>query len=148
MRKTIQRSTAALLILVVLFQAFASVAGAAYIPPDSVEYTITRPKMFIVGTTATCSVSLKAPGHYIDATLELKQGSTIVASWSDADTGELTLSGTATVTSGVTYTLTVYGTIDGVAFTPASITRTPQALGVLLLKPSGGIYTSHEEVKQ
>ena len=125
MRNTIKRTTAVLLILVVLFTAFVSVAEAAYIPPDSVEYTITRPKMFIVGSTATCSVSLKAPGHYIDATLELKQGSTIVASWSDADTGELTLSGTATVTSGVTYTLTVYGTIDGVAFTPASITRTP-----------------------
>jgi hypothetical protein len=125
MRKTIKRTTAVLLILAVLLTAFVCVADAAYIPPDSMEYTITRPRMFIVGSTATCSASLKAPGQYIDATLELKQGSTVVASWSDSATGELILSGTATVTSGVTYTLTVYGTIDGVAFTPASITRTP-----------------------
>ena len=55
----------------------------------------------------------------------IKQGSTVIASWSDAANHEVTLSGTATVTSGVTYTLTVYGTIDGVAFTPASITKTP-----------------------
>lgn len=125
MSETVKRTAGVLLILVVIFTAFASVADAVYIPPDSVDYTIIRPKMFIVGSTATCSVSLKAPGQYIDATLELKQGSTVVASWSDADTGELTLSGMVTVTSGVTYTLTVHGMIDGVAFTPASITRTP-----------------------
>ena len=125
MSSTFKKTTAVLLVLVVLFTAFASVVNAAYIPPDNVEYTITRPKMFIVGSTATCSVTLKAQGHYIDATLELKQGSTVIASWSDAANHELTLSGTATVISGVTYTLTVYGTIDGVAFTPASITKTP-----------------------
>ncbi len=125
MSRTIKKATAILLVLVVLATAFASVADAAYYPPDDVEYMVIKPRMFIVGSTATCSAKITAEGQYIDATLELKQGSTVIASWSDADTGELTLSGTATVTSGVTYTLTVYGTIDGVAFTPASITRTP-----------------------
>jgi len=55
----------------------------------------------------------------------LKQGSTVIASWSDTGTGILTLSGTATVVSGITYTLTVSGTINGVPFAPASITKTP-----------------------
>ena len=125
MNKRVKRITVVFLILLVLLVPVTNVVKAAYIPPDNIEYVISRPRMTIVGATATCSVNLKAPGQYIDATLELKQGSTVIASWSDADTGELTLSGTATVTSGVTYTLTVYGTIDSVPFTPVSITKTP-----------------------
>lgn len=125
MNKRVKEVMVIVLVLVAVFGVFASIVNAAYVSPDNAKAVITRPKMFIVGNTATCSASLKAPGQYIDATLELKQGSTVIASWSDADTGELILSGTATVTSGVTYTLTVYGTIDGVAFTPSSITRTP-----------------------
>ena len=97
---------------------------AACILGDAINAT-PKPKMTVVGNTATCSVTLSAPGKAIDATLELKQGSTVIASWSDNDIGLLTLSGTATVVSGITYTLTVYGTIDNVAFVPASITKTP-----------------------
>lgn len=125
MRKSIKRKTVVFLVLLVLFASIANVVDAAYIPPDNVEAIVYNPKMVVVGNTATCSVRITAAGKEIDATLELKQGSTVIASWSDTATGSLTLSGTVTVTSGVTYTLTVSGTIDGIAFTPASITKTP-----------------------
>ena len=74
--------------------------------------------MSVTGSTATCTAKITASGKTINATLTLKQGSTVIASWSGTGTGILTLSGTATVVSGLTYTLTVSGTIDGVAFTP------------------------------
>lgn len=125
MLNSVKRTGIILMVFLVLFTSFVSIISAAYIPPDDADYVITRPKMVVVGTTATCSVNLKAPGQEIDATLELKQGSTVVASWTDSAVGTLTISGTATVTNGVTYTLTVSGTIDGVPFTPASITKTP-----------------------
>ena len=125
MNKKVIRITVVFLVLLALFASIVSVADAAYIPPDNVEDIIYSPRMTIAGNTATCSVKINAAGKEIDATLELKQGSTVIESWSDTATGSLTLSGTATVTSGVTYTLTISGTIDGVAFTPKSITRTP-----------------------
>ena len=110
--------------VVVLAFLLAGVVHAAYVPGDEINAT-PRPKMTIIGSTATCSVRLTASGQTIDATLELTQGSTVIASWSDTGTGVLTLSGTATVVSGLTYTLTVSGTINNVPFTPASITVTP-----------------------
>ena len=83
-----------------------------------------KPTMIVMNGQATCKVMFRFPGKYIDATLELWEGSTPIASWSDNGTGSLTISGTATVYSGHTYTLTVTGTIDGVSFTPSSITKT------------------------
>jgi len=83
------------------------------------------PTLSFVNGTAKCKVTLRASGQYIDATLELWQGGTLVDSWSDTGTGYLILSGSAPVTGGVPCTLTVSGTANGVAFTPASITRTP-----------------------
>ena len=121
MRKRVVRIASLVIVLAFLI---AGTVYAAYIPGDEINAT-PKPKMTVIGSTATCSVTLSAPGKVIDATLELKQGSTVIASWSDTATGLLTLSGTATVVSGVTYTLTVYGTIDNVAFVPASITKTP-----------------------
>ncbi len=111
-------------IVMVLTMLFSVSAFAAHVPGDEINAT-PRPIMRVIGSTATCSVKLTAPGKLIDATLTLTQGSTVIASWSDSAVGTLTLSGTATVTSGLTYTLTVSGTIDGVPFTPASITKTP-----------------------
>ncbi len=120
-----KRSLKLFSIVMMLVLVFASSVYAAYIPPDGLNYNAPSPRMTVVGSTATCKVTLRAAGQTIDATLELKQGSTVIASWSDTGTGLLTLSGTATVVSGVTYTLTVSGTINGVPFTPASITKTP-----------------------
>ena len=87
--------------------------------------TVSKPGLTFDGTIASCKSTIIASGQTINATLELWQGSTLVASWSDCKTGIVSLSGTATVTSGLTYTLTVSGTINGVAFTPQSVTKTP-----------------------
>jgi len=119
-----RRNTVRFLTVILVIALFTGSVFAAYIPGESINAT-PRPRMTVVGSTATCMVNLSAPGQFIDATLELKQGSTVVASWSGTGTGTLTLSGTATVVNGFTYTLTVSGTINGVAFAPASITKTP-----------------------
>lgn len=110
------------LLLVFLFtvSAFATQAMTG-----NVRFNPAQPTVSINGNKAKCSARLNSPGAIINATLELKQGSTVIASWSDTGIGYLLLSGTANVTPGVTYTLTVSGTVNGVAFTPASITVTP-----------------------
>ncbi|MBQ3930756.1 MAG: hypothetical protein II725_00580 [Firmicutes bacterium] len=100
--------------------AFASNASAERMPQ---RFIPPKPTLSISGNQATCSVTVRAPGKTIDATLELWQGSTLVASWSDCRTGIVVLSETVTVVSGLTYTLTVSGTINGVAFTPQSVTN-------------------------
>ena len=83
------------------------------------------PTMSIINGTATCKAKLVFPGKTINATLELKQGGVVVDSWSNVGYGYLILSGSTNVTSGLTYTLTVYGTVDGVDLIPASINVTP-----------------------
>ncbi len=83
------------------------------------------PTLTFVNGTAKCKVTLRASGQYIDATLELRQGNTVIDSWSDTGTGLLILSGSAPVTSGLPYTLTVSGSIGGVDFIPSSVTKTP-----------------------
>ena len=76
------------------------------------------PFLSFSGTTANCSVSIKALGKYIDATLELWQGSTLVDSWHNTGNNKVYISGThSNCTPGVTYTLTVTGTIGGVTIT-------------------------------
>lgn len=82
------------------------------------------PILSFSGTTATCYVSITALGKPITATLELWQGSTRVASWSDSATSRLIISETKSATKGVTYTLKVSGTIDGEAFTGTPVTGT------------------------
>ena len=113
------------LIVLALMLLFSSSAFAAQVFPDGVNAQAPSPTMDVKNGIATCSVRLLYAGKSIDATLELKQGSTVVASWHDTGTGYLLISGTANVASGVTYTLTVSGTVNGVAFTPSSITVTP-----------------------
>lgn len=56
--------------------------------------------------------------------MELWQGSTLIASWNKTGTGRVDFSETATIVNGLSYTLTVSGTVDGVAFTPRSVTKT------------------------
>ena len=113
------------LIAVALVLLLSSMAFATKMPEAPTRDTVPEPTMVVSNGVATCKVRLLFPGKDIDATLELTQGGTPVASWSDEGYGYLMLSGTTNVTSGVTYTLTVYGTVDGVSFTPASITVTP-----------------------
>lgn len=116
-----------ILVIIMLVIALSSVGAYA---ADSSTFggtraTVPKPVLTFDGTTASCKSTIIASGQTINATLELWQGSTLVASWSDCQAGYVSLSGTATVTSGLTYTLTVSGTINGVAFTPQSVIKTP-----------------------
>ena len=123
MKNKTARIMAIILIMIALF----SIAAHAAVPKpvDEINFLTPKPTMTFNNGTATCKVTLRSPGKSIDATLELWQGSTFIASWSDSNTSSLTLSGNATVTSGLPYTLTVSGTINGIAFTPVSVTKTP-----------------------
>ena len=75
-------------------------------------------------TTANCEAMITSASDSIKATMTLKQGNRVVDSWSGSGTGIVFLEGDCKVTKGVTYTLTVEGTRNGVAFEPATITRT------------------------
>lgn len=81
------------------------------------------PNLSFSGTTANCSVTVKGSGT-INATLELWQGSTLIASWSESGTYRVSISGAASVSHGQTYTLTVSGTVGGVAIQATPVTKT------------------------
>jgi hypothetical protein len=75
------------------------------------------------GSTATCKFKVTDPGKYINATMELWQGSTFITSWSTSGYSVVSMSETYTITSGLTYTLKGYGTSGGVSFTAPDVTR-------------------------
>ena len=83
-----------------------------------------RPTLTFSGTTANCKAVIMDSGKTIDATMELWCGSTLVDSWSGTATSRLTLTGTHSVVSGRTYTLTVSGTAGGIAFTGTPTSKT------------------------
>lgn len=68
------------------------------------------------GTTAECTAIITSVGDEIDATMQLKRGSTVLKTWTGDDTNVVNLYGEHGVIKGVTYTLVVSGTIDGVSF--------------------------------
>ncbi len=84
------------------------------------------PDITFNGTKADCSVRIT--GDYltdtISATMTLKYGSTVIASWSDSGSGILKMEESATVELNKTYTLTVAYSVNGVTKTPVTITRT------------------------
>lgn len=106
-------------IFLVAAMLFTLVATATAATPRAVDYT---PSLTFDGTTANCSVSITAIGQPITATLELWQGSTRIASWSDSATSRLIIDEDYSVDKGKTYTLKVSGTIDGVPFMGALVT--------------------------
>ena len=85
---------------------------------------VSTPEFTISGNTVTCKAKVRFPGQEINATLELYRGNTLVAWWTDSGTGSVTFSEPAPFISGMTYTLTISGTANGIAFTPQSTTQT------------------------
>ena len=85
---------------------------------------VRSPSMRVVGSTVYCSAIVTYSGQYIDATLELYQGSTLVDSWNKTGTSYVSFNEPESFTSGLSYTLTISGTVGGVAFTPQSTTQT------------------------
>ena len=67
------------------------------------------------GTNANCNSSVRGRGT-INATMELWQGTTLVASWSCSGTGYVAFHETATAISGKSYSLKLSGTINGTSF--------------------------------
>jgi type 1 fimbria pilin len=110
----VKRTIAILVLLVLLCSASAYAATTA----------VGKPSLSFSGTTASCSITVTQSGKPIDVTLELYQGSTLVDSWSKSGTSRVKVSGSASVTSGLSYRLEAYGTINGVPFTATPVTRT------------------------
>ncbi|MCR5500390.1 MAG: hypothetical protein K6F31_08355 [Acetatifactor sp.] len=88
---------------------------------------IIRPGLSFSGTTATCT--LKVFGEYttdsIVASVTLKHGSSTVKQWTNLTAnGYMDFSDTAPVSHGVTYTMQVTVSINGVPYSVADITKT------------------------
>ena len=80
-------------------------------------------KLQFTGNTANCKGTVISSGS-ISITLELWQGSTKLVSWPGSGNGYVQISQPYTVVSGVTYTLKLNGTINGVSFPEVSETKT------------------------
>ncbi len=92
---------------------------------DEIESrSVGKPSMTTAGSTVYCAARVSFFGKSIDATMELYRGTTLVAWWTKSGTGIVSFDEPAPFISGMSYTLTVSGTVDGVAFTPQSTTQT------------------------
>ncbi|MCR5459763.1 MAG: hypothetical protein K6F51_07700 [Acetatifactor sp.] len=92
---------------------------------ESLNYI--HPELIFSGTTATCSLTVYAERSTdsIVASVTLKQGNSIVKQWSNlSSNGYVTFSDTATVSHGVTYTMHVTVSINGVSYPVSDITKT------------------------
>ena len=112
-----KRRIVALIVVVALLLSF-TVIG--YAESKVVKTTLS---LSLNGTTATCKMKVTDPGKYINATMELWQGSTFITSWSASGYSVVNMSETYTITSGLTYTLKGYGTSGGVSFTAPDVTK-------------------------
>lgn len=124
MRKIKKRICILCFVLIIGFLFSVSASAAGIIEKDPITRGVGTPRMTVNGSTVTCSSSITAGGSSIDATLVLSQGSTEIASWHKTGTGVVTFSETESIVRGLTYTLTLTGTIDGVPFPTRSITKT------------------------
>lgn len=85
---------------------------------------VATPKLSFSGTTANCSAAITSPDDEISATLTLWRGNRVIDSWSETATSAVLISGSCTVTEGLTYTLRLTGTIDGTPIQVVSVSGT------------------------
>lgn len=90
----------------------------------SLRATRVVPTLTFSGTSANCEAIITDSGKEINAIMKLWRGSSLVDSWSGSSSSLLTLTGDHDVVSGCTYTLTVSGTVNGVAFTGTPVSKT------------------------
>ena len=83
-----------------------------------------KPTLSFSGTTAYCDVLVSEANTYVEVTLELWRGSTLIDSWSASGLGRAVISETASVESGKSYHLEANGTIGGTPFSAVSKTYT------------------------
>lgn len=75
------------------------------------------------GTTANCAANVIDIGKTINATMELWCGNVLLGVWFASGTSYVDLGTSLTVGTGMTYTLKVYGTVNGISFEAAPIVR-------------------------
>ena len=96
-------------------------SAAAEIEPRALQV---RTSLSFDGTTATCETMVISVADDLDVTMTLTRGNIVVASWSASGTGAVLMTKHCSVAKGVTYTLTVTGTRNGVAFEAHPVTKT------------------------
>ena len=87
-------------------------------PVSAMDARSVNPQLMLSfdGTTAICQAVIISAGDAITATMVLKQGNHVVDSWTVSGTSVVQLNKECSVTKGVTYTLELTGTADGVPF--------------------------------
>ena len=75
------------------------------------------------GTTANCSTMVTSISDNLDVTMTLRRGNTIIDSWSESGISVVSIEGSCRVVKGVTYTLEIEGTRNGVEFNAAPISK-------------------------
>lgn len=98
----------AILLILCMLGSMMSIGAAA-------RFDTSRIRLSFSGNTANCSHTYVAENANttISITLILWDGTTLVGSWSNSGTGYVSVSGTAAVTSGVTYRLAAYIVVNG-----------------------------------
>ena len=86
--------------------------------------TRVRPTLSFSGTTAYCDVLVSEANTYVEVTLELWRGNTLIDSWYASGLGRAVISETAIVESGKSYHLEANGTIGDTPFSAVSKTST------------------------
>lgn len=86
------------------------------------------PSLTFSGNTANCKCTVLEDSQYayIVVTMRLKSGNTILKEWSAAGNECVSISKTATVTKGQTYTLTIDVMVNGTSRPQRSVTKTYQ----------------------
>ena len=98
----------AILLILCMLGSMMSIGAAARFDGGSITLSFS-------GNTANCGFDYVAENinTTISVTMILWDGTTLVGSWSNSGTGYVSVSGTAAVTSGVTYRLAAYVVVNG-----------------------------------
>lgn len=98
------------------------VLGTAAVAAESRAPRVTL-RLDYSGTTAICVCTVVDGNKAIEAYLEIWDDSILIDSWEKKGESAVLFNETCTVTSGNTYTLIAYGTIDGVPFSGFSTSK-------------------------
>ncbi len=103
-----KKKLVAIILVIAVICSMMSIGAAARFGSGDIELSFS-------GSKAYCDFLYTAENANttISITLILWNGTTLVGSWSNSGTGYVSVSGTAAVTSGVTYRLAAYVVVNG-----------------------------------
>lgn len=113
--------------IAVLFALAAVIVLSLFSFTVSARAAVIKPGLSFKGTKAECSLIFvgDTASDFIEATIELKCGKTVVATWNVDSTETLIFSdNSVTAIKGRTYTLTASVTINGNEYAPTSYSAT------------------------